>query len=131
MDVLAWIGGVTSLANMIKAWLEARKAGLDVDEARARVVDAVNAGEYEVGGTEEELASGLVIDESLLEAFIEDIGKAQERFSAAINDIRYTPAQLDQEQERARVSICTHLQKIREFNDDALPTGSLDTHFYW
>lgn len=127
MDILSWIQSVTALANMLKAWLEARKAGLDLTKARASATQAATQGvEFTVGPTEKQFALDLIIDPTLLAAYEKDIRQAQDRFVGAINDLRYTPAQLDQEQEIARATICTHLRRLKEFNNGQLPSGSLE-----
>ena len=127
MDVLTWINGITAFANLLKAWLDARKSGLDLHKAReaATKASAENV-EFSVGRTEKELASQLVIDETLLAAYEKDIRQAQDRFIRVINNPRSTPAQLDQEKEIARVSICKHLRAVRELNSDQLGSAALE-----
>ena len=122
MDAVAWISSVTSFAALAKAWLEARKAGLELAEARAKANEAGNRAPEVTSDLD---VSNLVISQDLLDAYAQDIRSAESRFSAAINDPRYTPAQLSQEEEIARISICTHLGKISDFNGGALPAPEL------
>lgn len=126
LAVLTWITGITAVANMVKAWHDSRRSGVELEIARKQVTDASEEGDYIVGEAEQKVAADLVIDEGLLVAFVEDIQAAGDRFRNCINDKRYTPAQIDQEAETARTTICTHLQKVRDFNDGQLPAAGLE-----
>lgn len=128
MDPVTWISGITALASMVKAWSEARKAGLDLEAARERVRSIRGKGlqgSYELGTSESNLAKRLIIKESLLKTLVKDIEGAGQRFEKSINDPRYTPADIDREHKVARLSICTHLNRIRDFNAGQLPQGDL------
>ena len=124
---ISWILGITALANMVKAWQDARRSGCELEKAREQASDVSKEGDYTVGAAEQKVAADLVIDEGLLTALVEDINTAGDRFRNCINDKRYTPAQIDQEEETARAKICTHLGKVREFNDGKLPAAGLET----
>jgi hypothetical protein len=129
MDVLTWIQAVTAVATMITSALDVRKAGLDLADSRDSVMRAgeVEGRQYSIGPEEKQIATELVIDQELLAAFVQDIRATQERFTNVVNDVRYTPAQQDQELEIAMRTICIHLQRIREFNNGRLPpSGSLE-----
>jgi hypothetical protein len=125
VDVAIWFGAVTALAQMVKAYHEARVAGLKREEAvqqsqEARRLDKLTA-------TQSLNSMQLVISPSLLDVFIQDIKAAEDRFTNVINDPQYTPAQVDQEEARARLTICTHLERITQFNGGQLPLSQLET----
>jgi len=115
MDVLDWIKGVTAVAQMVKAIIDARKSGGDLNSS----IDQIQE-ENETLDTH-----NLVIGDDLLKAFVKDISKSNQRLVNALNDPRYTPAQLDQEEEIAKKSICVHISKIEQFNGGVLPSDNL------
>jgi hypothetical protein len=125
MEILAWIGGITALANMVKAWMDARKAGLDLTQAKQKVQEQAKPAAKKTRPKKAQAAVNLVIQPTLLEELVRDINSAAERFSSVFNDPRYTPADIDREQERAKLTVCTHIKRIREFNDGVLPNDEL------
>lgn len=118
MEIITWISGITAAAKLVEAWNKARKSG---DEFK-KVLEETNS-KQESSVAEEKI--DLVISDDLLQAFVKDINSASKRFSDCINDPRYTPAQIDQEQDIAKKSICTHLGKITELNQGILPNAEL------
>jgi hypothetical protein len=126
MDAVTWITLVTQLAGMSKAWLEARKAGLEFDAAKKKVRSARTKPRRKISASESDFAEGLVIRKSTLKVLIKDIEQAERRYEACFDDPRYTPADIDSETRRAKLTICTHLQRIRDFNEGRLPAGDLE-----
>lgn len=131
LEPTAWIGAVTSLAGLVKSWLEARKSGVDLEKARTELSKAKSGTSLGtlsvplVPSAEREEVRGMVISDSLLRSLIQDIEKAQARFVACFDDPRYSPADIDKEQEIAKRSVCAHLRRIQEFNAGTLPTQAL------
>ena len=113
MDFLVWINSVTATIKLIEAWKKTRQSGIELEEALSEVDEEIIS---------PEVVSDIVISQGLLEAFIQDINEAEKRFTTCINDPRYTPAQIDQEQEIATKKICIHLGKISNFNGGILPS---------
>lgn len=128
IDVSTWVAGVTSLAGVAKAWIDLKTSATDLQTAKldlAKLTSApAKAGATSAASTAIER---MIIDEEILRAFVDDILSAKRRFVGCINDERYTPADIDREQERARRCVCTHLTKIKEFNAGSLPTPELET----
>jgi hypothetical protein len=128
IDITPWIGSVTALAGMAKAWIELRRAGTDLAKSR----EAMNTRTAPAGSDRntsqsngDGLAVKVVIDAKLLAALLADVRAAADRFSAAINDPRYTPADIDREEQRAELTVRTHINRIREFNAGQLPSEEL------
>jgi hypothetical protein len=116
-QVVAWIGALTGLASAVKAWREALKSGTSPDEAKAKAAKAgADAGMPRAEATAAQVPALQLIDPPLLQALLDDIRTAQQRFIAALRDPRYTPAQVDQEEAIARESVCRHLKRIKDFN---------------
>lgn len=69
----------------------------------------------------------MVIDQELLGKLFADIVAAKSRFAAVFTDPRYTPADIDREEERARLCVCAHLKRIREFNAGILPNIEMES----
>ena len=128
IDITPWIGSVTALAGMSKAWLEVRKAGVELTKAREIVVKRVTTEASAASRTVDSSTPQpvvVVIGAQLLESLVSDVRAAAERFAKAINDPRYTPADLDREQERAELTVRAHIKRIKEFNAGALPNEEL------
>ena len=130
MDPSTWIATVTALGGLVKAWIDARKSGIDLQKAKLEIAKQTNQSEPVTPTTPKkaEVAPGssLVIDQELLGQLVIDITASKKRFAAAFNDPRYTPADIDREEERARLSVCSHIKRIRQFNAGALPTMELE-----
>jgi len=126
MDPTQWLAALTSLGAMATAWLEARTAHLEFETAKKEVIVAGASAAAGAPSEEREFASELVISQDLLSALIADVEKAQTRFASVFVDVRYTPAQVDQEEQIARATICRHLQRIRDFNAGKLPGKRLE-----
>lgn len=125
-EITALVGSITALANMVKAWQETRKARIELNKAtRQDIVDAANDGEFSISKAELESVQQLVISKTLLDSLVIDIQKAEDRFAKAISDVTYTPAMIDQEEQIARVTICRHLERIKQYNKEILPDGDL------
>lgn len=41
MDPTPWIVGVTALGNLVKAWIDARKSGIDLQKAKLDIASKV------------------------------------------------------------------------------------------
>jgi hypothetical protein len=121
MDVATWIGSVTALSEMIKVWLETKKTSIELDKARLEIAKIVEAPKE--NNSDQNLIT--IIDPELLSELIRDIQAAMDRFAKSFNDPRYTPADIDREEERARLVVCNHLNRIRKFNGDVLPNENL------
>lgn len=119
-------GVLGSTASMIASFLKVRKAQLELkneitEQQRREVIEAK---ETAVAVTEEEvkeITEQLIISPGLLNKAVQGIKAAEKRLEEAISDIRYTPAQLDQEIEVAKAEICSNLQFIKDHNGDKLP----------
>jgi hypothetical protein len=126
-QLVAWIGALTGLASAVKAWRDALKSGTPPDEAKAKAVEAgADAGKPQAEATAAQLPTLRLIDPPLLQALVDDITAAQQRFYTALRDPRYTPAQVDQEEAIARASVCLHLKRIRDFNGGQLGAEELE-----
>jgi hypothetical protein len=68
----------------------------------------------------------VVIDAKLLQALLSDVRNAADRFASAINDPRNTPADVDREQQRAELTIRTHIARTKEFSSSSLPREELE-----
>ena len=123
MDITTWITTVTAVANMLKAWMDARKSGLDFDQAKSKALSAQTAGDFSDDSPD---LGQMTISDSLLEAYIEDISNAEKRMVASINDPRFTPAEKEKEETVAQKSICVHLGKIKQYNAGSLPSAALE-----
>lgn len=129
MDPVTVGGLVTALAglgNAVSSWLQARRAALELDEAkREQIADAAQEGGESVTEQDRRTVANLIINPDLLEAMAEEMQGAEARFTAAVRDVRYTPAQVDQELAIARATICKHLGIIRDLNNRELPEGTM------
>jgi hypothetical protein len=128
VDISPWIGSVTALAGMAKSWLEVRKATVDLAKARETLesrVEPAPTSTSVTGRPPDEQAIEVVIDPNMLDAFLLDVRNAANRFTNAINDPRYSPADIEREQERAQLTVRTHIARIKEFNAGILPTDEL------
>ena len=129
MDPSAWIATVTALGGLVKAWIDARKSGIDLQVAKLEIAKQARVSE-QASPTSSKAAilveGSLVIDEELLSQLVADIVAANKRFASVLNDPRYTPADIDREQESARLSACSHIERIRNFNAGVLPTKELE-----
>jgi hypothetical protein len=130
MDPSTWISAVTALGGLVKAWIDARKSGIDLEKAKVAIAERSQQSESLAPkiskGAKPAAGSSLVIDQELLGQLIVDINACKKRFAAAFNDPRYTPADIDREEERARLSVCTHIARIRQFNAGKLPSMELE-----
>jgi hypothetical protein len=126
MDPLigVWIHTITERASMAKAWFEAQKAGLELKDAKKHVRSALTVTWDEVSATEADLAERLIIPESTLKVLVADIERAARRFENCLDEC--TPDEVDGEEQRARVAVCKHLQRIRDFNGGRLPPGNFE-----
>ena len=122
MDIVPWISAITALAGMVKAYAEAVTAGLKREEAvrqaeRARLAESSRRAKY---------PEDLIISEHVLQAYVQDIAAAEERFVEAIKDTGRTEAQISDAQQQAIEAICRHLSEIRRLNGGILPVGQLE-----
>ena len=121
-DPTSWLALIYALGGLAKAWLEVRKAGLGLREARERANAAAVSTTDTIADEEiKKFANKTIIPEAILAALQEDIGKAVQRFSAAIKDVGNTLPQIDEEQKIACAVICKHLNRIRDLNNEELP----------
>ncbi len=131
MDPATWIAAVTALGGLVKAWIDAKKSGVDLEKAKLEIGNKVSlqAQQEPIEPQEFDPArrSRIVIDQELLARLVEDILAAKRRFAATFNDPRYTPADVDREEDRARLCVCAHLKRIREFNAGTLPNVELES----
>ena len=127
MDVTTWVAGITSLAGMAKAWVDLKKSGTDLAKVRLEITKLEAQPQRAPDQSEIEGLRKTVIDQELLSTLVEDILSAKRRFYGCINDDRYTPADVDKEEARARRCVCTHLTKVRQFNAGALPSTELES----
>lgn len=119
VSVTAWIGAVTALANMIKAYRDLIRASADRRPSPEERRIIKEAGETVTAEGAE--VPDLIVGREELEANVRDIDNARVRFVEAINDETKTPKEIDEEQEVAKRSICVHLERIRELNAGELP----------
>ena len=68
---------------------------------------------------------GLTISPGILKSMIDEMKRDEDRFAAVISDVTYTHAQIDQEEQIARATICRHLEVIKSHNRQELPEGEL------
>jgi len=141
MNMTDWASSITAVAGLTKAWLDVRKSGLDLTKARQEMSKALpvepvksqDAARQETSdalpvkpvNSQEPIRGELVIDEKMLAAFVQEIDGARTRFIGSINDPRYSPADIDREEQRARLVVCAHLKRIREYNAGSFPTPEL------
>ncbi len=131
MMTSTWIAGTTALASMVKAWKDARVEGLDLIEAKLRVHHGARPAAGKPHAVKERATANLAIHPTLLAALVGEMNSAVVRFSAVFNDPRYTPADIDREQERAKDTVCTHIRKIMECNGGVLPNEILRKLSRW
>ena len=125
MEPLAWITGITSLANMIKAWHEAKTAGLNHAQTKFKVESAKDNGMFVVDPATAVSSRSMRIAPAILEALVRDIQNAEQRFAGVFGNPIYTPAQIDQEEDIARATICRHIQRIKDLNCGEFPSPDL------
>jgi hypothetical protein len=121
VDPIIWITSITAFANMVKALAEAHRSTTDLNQLRQVAADAKDHGEFSLDESDIAEAQEMVISDRLLQTFVEDIENAERRFDESIEDPRYTPADVDHEEERAKRMICAHLARIRDYNNGELP----------
>ena len=126
VDPIIWITGVTALANMVSAVADALRSNVELDSVRQAANDSLKKGRFSIGESDIKSMEEMVISEELLQAFIEDIENAQRRFTKAINDPRYSPAEIDREEQRAQLTICEHLRRVKTYNYGRLPGSELN-----
>lgn len=123
------LGALGSLTNMLNVYINYRKAHHEIKQAeREEMLRVATQGEFAAKADQGAAAaiSRMVISKRLLDALNERVVNADKRFSDAVADIRYTPAQIDQEAKIAGAEICAALQIIKDHNDGALPEGELE-----
>ncbi len=133
IEVAALISLLGGVASMVTKFLEVRKASVELEteltEQDRREV--LNAKEHIEEISEEEvkkIGEGLIISRGILKRAVNGIEQAEKRFEDAINDIRYTPAQIDQETKIVQATICSYLQLVKDHNGDNLPS---DLDRFW
>jgi len=62
-----------------------------------------------------------VIDNNILDALCNKVENAKSRFVEALNDQRYTPADIAKEETVLSLEVCEALQTIKRLNRDRLP----------
>lgn len=125
--VLKGLGAFGSLASMLSLYFNLRAEGREIAADETRIIlKAAEDGESEA--SDEKLSEQLVtiISKSFLDSAIERIERAEDRFGKAIQDRRYTPAQLDQEADIAKIEVCEMLQLIKDHNEGQLPESQND-----
>lgn len=127
MSWVEFLTPVAGIAAMLKAWLEMRKAALELntvtEEQRKTVLAAGEAASAELPAAELQPFFKIIIARPILKQAVKNIRSAEDRFSQAMGDVRYTPAQVDQEAAIVRSVICHSLQLIRDHNGGELPPG--------
>ena len=96
VEITAWLSGITALANMVKAWMDTRKAGIELKQARQKVEQPKRRRK------QARVVNKLVIDPIVFEALVGDINAAIQRFSSVFNNPLSTPAEVDREEEIGR-----------------------------
>lgn len=48
-----------------------------------------------------------------------------ENFAAVVNDLRFNPAEVDRELERAKAAVRKHIDVIKQLNQGVIPTQEL------
>ncbi|HKQ54183.1 MAG TPA: hypothetical protein VJT74_17535 [Pyrinomonadaceae bacterium] len=128
-ETVIWLTAISSLACVVKSWQEARKASLEVKklkiEERQKILGAAQIEQRNIEPKMRLAGQQLLIDRELLEAVVEDIKNAQDKFIATIKDDSKTTVEIDAEYKRAQITICVHLKKIKELNKNRLPTEEL------
>jgi len=129
VTVTTRLSSITGLGAMIKSWQEARKASLEYakvkEEVGKKVLAAKTEGEKSITTKDQQVIEGLTISPAILKAMIDEMKRAEDRFAAVFGDVTYTPAQIDQEEQIARATICRHLERIKSYNRQELPEGEL------
>lgn len=123
------LGALGSLTNMLSVYFKYRKDKREIQQAeRQEMLQASTQGEFAAKADQGAAAaiSEMVISKRLLDSLSERVINADKRFSDAIADIRYTPAQIDQVAKIAGAEVCAALQMIKDHNDGDLPKGELE-----
>ncbi len=127
----SWFESVAALGALVQAWKDAQESGIDLQKAKLDIANSVASRPQQPAAarstTEAARSTGMVIDQELLGKLVADINAAKSRFAAVFTDPRYTPADIDREEERARLSVCAHLKRIRDFNAGALPSTEMES----
>jgi len=121
------LGALGSLAGMLSVYygFRNRRREIRAEEARA-ILAAGEKGAAAAASVQTGQKLDMVIGKGLLDSARENVVRQEHRFQGSIIDIRYTPAQKDQEARIARAEICSTLQLIKDHNNGVLPDEELD-----
>ena len=121
VGVGGWLYSLDKFADATKAYFDAKKAGLDLEERRDRVRLVQTQERKELSATEANLAEHLtqIIAPSTLKVLKEDIERAQKRWENRLEEGTLNKS----EEQRAVATICKHLRKIRDLNGGQFPQG--------
>ena len=124
MEIISLLNVFGSLASIISLY---RSAGADKVKPQIKTkggnvyFEDIHEAMYLSDTVEVDEKLLRVIDENILNAIYNKVDNAKSRFVEALNDPRYTPADLTKEETIVSHEICEALEMIKRHNRDQLP----------